>query len=279
MDERVPSPSGASGAWPLLLAALLALPWGCSAPGKGNPFTGSIGEMFEPLFKRTPSQLARDAFDGGDPDRRRRAIAMLSSADWGGEEVYVRTYRMAAEGDDDESVRAAALNALGRHGTPDDVPVIVANLEHANAFVRLEAAIALQRIHGPDAVDPLIAAMANDVDADVRMAAARALGQYAEPAVFDALVGALRDNHYGVVHHAHQSLELLTGAGLGLATRQWLHWGKAHAEHLFDNRGAYVWHPYQRPRGLLDKAQFWKRQEPVPPRPPTGLAATATQPS
>ncbi|MAE66606.1 MAG: hypothetical protein CMJ18_20235 [Phycisphaeraceae bacterium] len=257
---------------PALALTVLSL-GACQMSGQ-NPIKGSLGEVLDPFYQPSPAQLARDAFDISDADKRRRAVALLSSADWGGEDVYLETYRLAARTDPDDSVRAVALSALGRHGNVDDVPLIISSLKHGSLNVRWASARALQKIHNPKAISPLIKAATDDEVSDVRVAAVKALGQYARPSVFDALVGALNDTDYSVSYNAWQSLQTLTGETLPMDARPWLAWSKENGGELFANRQAYIWQPYDRPPGLLDKVQFWKDADPVPPRAPTGFEPT-----
>lgn len=209
-----------------------------------------------------PLQAARDAFNEYDADRRRRAVAILASASFGGEAVYVRLYRMLLE-DPDTTVRAAAIHALGLHGGPEDGRAILGLLEDPAAFVRWEAAKTLQRIHVPAAEPPLVRLLASDEDADVRMAVAAALGQFPSRYVFDALILALSDVNYGVVHAAAHSLEILTGQRWGLDPRDWLQWSQQEAD-LFENRQTYTFQPYTPPPSM------WRRLNPLAS--PDGLA-------
>ncbi len=251
---------------------------GCGAMGNKNPFPGSLGEMLDPLFPQSPGDWAREAINPAlDADKRRRAVEMLSSATWGGEKPYLRLYRVYVDfPDDDDTIISVCVRALGRHGTPEDVPRLTKMLGPTSAYkppvyVRWEAAKALQRIHHPSAVAPLIAASTRDQDTDVRMAAVKALAQYDQPFVFDALVGALNDRVFAVRHSALSSLKTLTGQDLGPDTRQWIDWGRKHRGELFAGRQPYVWQPYEKPWGFWDKMQFWKKPQPVPPRLPAGM--------
>ena len=246
-------------------------------PGRG--LTGSLKEMFEPMFPPTPSEVARDAFDMSSPDKRRRAIGLLSSATWGGNEDYVRLYR-AAITDSDNTVRAAGISALGRHGVPEDAPRIARYLAlDYPPYVRWEAAMALQKLHNPEVVRPLLQTLSDDEEIDVRMAAAKALGQYPQVPVYDALVGALNDQRFAVAYQAQQSLNLLTGQDFGLDAAQWTKWGDENGKTMFDGKQAYVWEPYNRPRGFFDKAQFWKKHETIPPRAPAGMTQSEQEPT
>ena len=250
--------------WVLLAA-------GCVGGGGGSLLNGPLGGVFEPFFPPKPSQIARQAtHPATDPHKRRRAIALLSGAPWGGQAPYLRLYRIYLDYPD-PTVRAACLRALGRHGEVEDVPRIVKALHHEQAFVRWEAAVALQKIHNRVAITPLIGAVARDEDVDVRIAAVTALGQYARSDVFDALVGALSDRNYGVVHEAEQSLGTLTGQDYGQAPGKWLAWAGKNPGQVFAGHRPYVWQPFDKPQSLLDKAKFWEKRQPKQPRSPTGL--------
>lgn len=239
---------------------------GCEGAGGGEGVTLD-------LFGPSPGEVAREAFNVYDPDRRRRAVNTLAKAPWGGEAPYLRTYRLLVD-DPDPTVRAACLRALGRHGHPSDVESITPYLRDETSFVRWEAAMALERLHHPDAVDPLIDVLRDDEDADVRLAAARALGQYAEERVFEALVGALNDRQYSVVRQTLRSLELLTGEQLGDRSSEWLAWYEENRDAVFVDQQPYYYEEFIRPPGLLDHVQFWRQHPTAEPQQPLGLEGT-----
>ncbi len=251
-----------------------------ASPGCEQGPKATVNSYFSSMFPPPPSEVARDAFNVYDADKRRRSLNLLSTADWGGEEPYLRTYRLLVD-DPDPTVRAAALRALGRHGTPEDVPRIIPYLKDKTSFVRWEAATALQKLHHKDAVDPLIQRLDQEVedDPDVRIAAAKALAQYPDTDVFQALVAALRDNSYGVVREAHRSLVTLTGEDLGEEGAAWLEWAKQR-EQLFKNRRKYTYRPYKPPPSFFDKLAFWNLPEEPSPKRPKGIAdASGAKPS
>ena len=252
-----------------LIAVVMSMAVGCTAQTGSSVLAGPLGALFDPLLFETPAEVANQMFDMSNPDKRRRAVELISAANWGGAEEYVRAYRVLVMTDEDDTVRSACLRALGRHGSPEDVPRIVKFLAaDQETFVRWEAAKALQKIHNPAAIDPLTRTIKQDRDADVRMAAARALAQYAKPDVVQSLVGVLNDHDFGVAHTAGQSLATLTGQDFGMDASKWFEWSQQHAADLFGGRQEYTWQPYEKPRGILD---FWKEPDPVRPRRPTGL--------
>ncbi len=269
---------------------------GCQGKGQG-PLGSWMSNLFEPFKSEDPGEVARSAFDVTDADKRRRAISLFAAAPFGGSEPYLRLYRMMLGGgaggearlvggpDPDATVRAAAVKALGIHGSVDDVKIIVPRLDDDVTFVRWEAAKALAKIHNRAAIRPLLLSLrentglsggkdsSGESDPDVRQACAAALGQYATPAVFDGLVAALDDSNFGVAHTARQSLQTLTGYDMGNEPGDWLLWAKRHGGALFTDQESYVWQPYNSPPGLWDKMQFWKKRKHLPPRTPTGRTA------
>lgn len=224
---------------------------------------------FKEITPPTPAEEARNLFNVYDPDIRRRALNNLSAAPFGGEEPYVRGYRLLID-DPDPTVRAAAVKALGLHGSVDDVALIIVRMKDISALVRWEAAKALQKIHNPLAIRSLVTAVTRDDDPDVRMAAADAMGQYADPQVFNALVAALDDTQHGVVYAAAKSLKTLTGEDLGASGAKWLEWREQNPATVFAKQKDYYWEPYRQPRGFLDRAQFWKKPKEVTPQRPEG---------
>ncbi len=249
-----------------LAAALLT---GCNVGGNSdNPVVALINSMAPP----TPGQAAKDMINPFDPDKRRSGISWLSSAPFGGEEVYVKTYRMLTT-DEDSTVRAAAARALGLHGEVQDGEVLAKMLEDRAESVRWEAAKALQKIHNPVAVDALTkhTRLAQEEIPDVRTACAQALGQYAQPRVFDTLVGALSDTDFSVVNAARGSLHTLTGFDFGADGSLWLIWQKKNTDNLFAKRLEYTWQPFEKPPTTLEKVQFWKERKAVEPQAPRGI--------
>jgi hypothetical protein len=226
--------------------------------------------MIDSLIPPSPSEVARQAFNVHDPDIRRRSVAMLSAADFGGEPPYMRLYKLLID-DPDATVRAACVKAIGIHGSVEDAKLITDHVTDEDTFVRWEAAQALRKIHDPGVVAQLIRVVQDDEDDDVRMAAADALGQYAQARVYQALVGALDDRSFSVVEAAHRSLATLTGYDFGTEGGLWLMWADKQGDKLFKQQQPYTWQPYTKPRGLLDKAMFWTKPKTVAPRTPRGL--------
>jgi len=234
-----------------------------------------LGKLLGALRSMTPAEAARQAFDLYDADKRRQGVTALDAAPFGGEEAYVRMYRVLVD-DDDPTVRAACIKALGRHGNVEDAQILIDAISNPAemSIVRWEAAKALGMIHNPIAISPLCAAAnthKEEADADVRMAAAKALGQYAKPVVVQVLIGALNDRDFGVVLASHHSLYILTGQNFGANSEDWLHWVEGHNNQLFEDQRAYTYKPYTKPKGLMDKIKFWKQDEPIKPLVPKGL--------
>jgi hypothetical protein len=235
-----------------------------------------LKQALDPLFPPTPTEAVGMSVNIYDADERRQGITLLSAAKFGGEEPYLKLYRMLVN-DEDASVRAACVKALGEHGTVEDAKLIIPRLKDSAEFVRWEAAKALQKVHNPDAVPALIETAARDEGTDVRMAAAYALGQYPQTRVFDALVAALDDPEFGVVEAANVSLKTLTGYDFGTDGSLWLIWRDQHRQDLFAKQQEYTWQPYVQPRGFVDKAKFWQKDEKPEPQTPQGIEAAATQ--
>lgn len=250
----------------LILSGVTAMS-GCNK----NPIT-SITETFSPP---SPTEAVQDTFNPFDPDRRRRGLALLASSDFGGDELYVRTYRTLLT-DQDATVRAVAAQALGLHGVGDDAVKIVPLLEDESDVVRWEAAKALQKLHHKDVIVPLSKRLRSDTEAesDVRQACAAAMGQYQTEYAFEALVNTLHDNDFGVVRAARDSLQTLTGTDLGSNAAEWLRWAEDNKSNLFASGQPYTWKPFAGRRSVIQKLQFWKDREEPAPRTPTGLESS-----
>lgn len=254
----------------LLLPVVLSLCWvnGCNSRGEFTGLGGLVGDLMPP----TPREAASKAFNPYDADLRRDSVTLLSNASFGGESPYLRTYRLLVS-DGDPTVRAACVAALGKHGTVEDVPLILIYLKDDARIVRWEAAKALQRIHHKDAVDPLIQRLVGenkDTSADVRIASACALGQYPQRKVFDALVGALNDDDYSVAMEANKSLRTITGQAFSADGAQWIAWSKGN-KNLFAGAKNFRFVEYEGPPSLWQRMKFWEDYERTSEQEPRGL--------
>ncbi|MBA4039616.1 MAG: hypothetical protein C0468_04720 [Planctomyces sp.] len=227
----------------------------------------SSGSLFGLIDTTTPAEAAAMSIDLFDPDKRARGTNLLANAPFGGEDVYLRTYaaKLGDEGlppDPDEGVRAVAARALGLHGGPQHVPLVLPLLAEPDRRVRLEGVRALQRLHSELAVSPLIGLTVperqagdqttGEAEPDIRAEACTALGQYRQPRVFQALVAALLDEQLVVQRAAQRSLETLTGQGLGDEPGPWVRWservgaagvfaGAREYQYPYFRRDLYVW--------------------------------------
>jgi HEAT repeat protein len=95
-------------------------------------------------------------------------------------------------GDDDPSVRAAAVSALGRLKAGGCEAALLAGLRDPSSVVRANAADALGLI-GDSRHAEALARSARDEDVQVRIHAVRALGAMGTTTVLPALVEVLRD--------------------------------------------------------------------------------------
>ena len=203
------------------LAALLSTTVGCDTM-QANRGIGSLSEMFQGPKPQDAVELAIDEYD---PDRRYQGTALLANAPFAGEGPYIELFRDAAR-DEDAGVRQVGVRALGIHGEPEDVPLIIGLLEDDEWLVRMESARALQRLHNDQAINPLIerTEIDNELQAAVRAEAVHALGQYRENRVLQELIRALDDPSLAVNHNSLHSLEVLTGQNLGYEPAAWLAW-------------------------------------------------------
>lgn len=221
----------------------------------------------------SPADAARWSQDPFDRDKRFRGTNLLANAPFGGEDVYVQTYRMKlgappAQGpDEDSGVRGVAARALSLHGDGRDAALIIPLLADKDRRTRLEGVRALQRLHNPAAIDPLIKALdpKEEDDYDVRAEAANALAQYAEPRVLQPLIAALDDDYLAVSRAARNSLLTLTGEDFGEDQRAWLDWRKT-TQTPFAKRSEYQYPVFNRDR-------YWFEYIPLVPQPPNEIAA------
>jgi hypothetical protein len=230
------------------LGCLTGCEWIDEARAKGG--TGdSVLEFFQPP---TPQQAVAWATDPYDADKRYRGLLLISNAPFGGDSLYIRMYEQAST-DGDPGVRAMAVRALGRHGSPEHVPIILRSFADADDLVRWESARSLQRIYAPEAIGPLLERLdrENESSVLVREASAIALGQYAEPRVAQALFGALNDRNLSVNVAANRSLQIITGESLPPDAARWIRWYNETSE-PFANRGRYEYPVFER------DAEWWE---------------------
>ncbi|MBX3358094.1 MAG: HEAT repeat domain-containing protein [Phycisphaeraceae bacterium] len=239
-----------------------------------DPNTTSVLQLVK-TDTPTPVDAAKWMFDPYDSDKRYRGTVLLANAPFGGESVYVKGY-IEHLSDPDASVRAAAAFAVGQHGSPEDVPLLLPLLKQDSRYVRLNTVRALQRLHNPVAVPGLLERLdPSEIDGDVRAAAATALGQYAESRVLQALIAAIDDERLSVNIAANTSLHTLTGQDFRLDRAEWFAWVST-SKDPFAGRTTYIYPTFARENYFWEYLPFW----PPPPNEvaasPVGLAAATT---
>jgi len=253
------------------VGALLASLGACDSFDVPAGTTGLLQISAKPSI----TQAAEWAIDKYDADKRYRGTMILANESFAGEALYLQLFVDNAS-DPDPGVRTAATRALGNHGGPEHVPVILKSLEDPDKLVRLEAARALQRVHNPIAIDPLIVHCDDlkEIHAEVRTASADALGQYAQPRVLASLQRCLADSNLSVNYAARGSLRTLTGQDFGLDRLSWRLWLEA-TGNPFEARLAYVYPVFRRDRTTLEYIPF----VPGPPNEPEGASPVGLPPS
>lgn len=248
----------------LLGSAVAAFAAGC------DTIQSDFSQLADSFVPPSPAEAAQWAADPNDSENARRGTVLLASAPWGGAEPYLRMYRLYAEDATDPLVRAAALQALGRHGAGSDAPLVARNLASPYRQVRLSAARALQRLHDPSVADTIWSRLIDtSEDPDVRTELAVALGQYPTPAVFQALVAALSQRELAVNVAAVDSLRTLTGQGFGIDESAWLSYYVATAQPFATER-TYVYPVFTRELDIWDDLAFWAPVEFETPGTPAG---------
>ena len=233
------------------LGLSLLLATGC------DTISSDLSQFTQSLTPPTPAEAARWAADPNDRENARRGTILLANAPWGGTEAYLKMYRLYAEDSMDPLVRAAALQALGRHGDASDAQLVAKSLASPFRQARLAAAKALQRLHDPAVADALWTRLVNpEEDADVRTEIAIALGQYPTPSVFNALVAALSQRDLAVNTAALDSLRQITGANLPLDEDAWLlHMASAKPPLL--EEPLFIYPTFVRDLDIWDHLCFW----------------------
>jgi HEAT repeat protein len=245
-----------------LLAAVLG---GCDT-------MGDIDNLFSGLSPPTPAEAAAWASDLDDPENQRRGITLLSTAVWGGDEAYVRLYRLYVEEPTDPQVKAIAIRALGRWGEPSDAPRIAEYLTSPLLQVRIEAAKALQRLHDPAVSDRIwLRLVDEEEDPLVRAELAVAMAQYPGDRSFQALCAALDARELLVNLAAADSLRILTGEDFGLDRSRWLAWYAATSA-PFAAEEVFLYPVFTRTITFWDRLAFWNPVIFEVPAPPRGFA-------
>jgi hypothetical protein len=237
-------------------ATLLLIGIACCASGC-DTISSDFSSFTESFSPPTPQQAAQWAADPNDQENARRGTILLANAPWGGALPYLRMYRLYAEDSLDPLVRAAALQALGRHGDPEDAVLVAKSVTSPFRQVRLAAAKALQRLHDPAVADTIWPRLVDgSEDADVRVELAIALGQYATRDSFEALCSALDDRELAINLAAADSLRLITGADFGLEPGRWRAWRDATPD-PFRDEVPYYFPTFERQLGFGDYIMFW----------------------
>ena len=225
-------------------------------------------EKFSPP---SPFQAAVWASDFNDPGLQRRGVILLSNATFGGERTYVDLYRVLASESTDPLVRAAGIRALGRWGDPADAIVIANQLKNDYRQVRLEAAIALQRIHEESVEDRIWRQLIDESeDEAIRIELAIALGQYPTDSAFQALALTLEDRSLAMNLAAADSLRVLTGHDFGIDGPAWLSWYET-TKSPFAQVEIFLYPTFERPVTFFEKLAFWDPTVFETPAPPRGL--------
>ncbi len=160
------------------------------------------------------------AFDTDDPDLRREGVVLLADRKGGLDGEFLKAYALLAE-DPAPLVRATAVTALGRAGDPAYLDVVIEAMNDKDLRVRLDAAEALDGVHGDAAVAPLSIAARNEADDEMRARCVTALRHYKTRAVLETLLEAIDDHEYGVRLAARNALRELTGEDCGYQIGRW----------------------------------------------------------
>ena len=104
---------------------------------------------------------------------RRRALEGISHSSHPGASRIIES----AHFDEDLSMRASALYAMGRSADVRWIPYLLPELESKSPELRMEAARALGELESTAAIDPMIRMLDSENDSEVRFAILEALGQ------------------------------------------------------------------------------------------------------
>lgn len=196
------------------LRALLVL-------GFAAALAGCQKDPTEELGYKQPNELVKLMFESQDPDMRRGAICELSKHSYGLSESYLKGYAMLAGKDPDGTVRSAAMRALAAGKDARFIEPVVANLRHADATVRWDAAAALDVLVDEQALAGLCGRANTDSSVEVRSAAALALRHYSRQQAAECLLRAMDDAEFSVRFTAREALKQITGQDAGNESKAW----------------------------------------------------------
>ena len=260
-----------------LLTASFATWIGVGALGGCDTMSSDFSAFTESFSPPTPQEAAQWAADPNDRENARRGTMLLANAPWGGAPAYLQMYRLYAEDALDPLVRAAALQALGRHGEASDAALVAKSLSSPFRQTRLAAAKALQRLHDPLVSDTIWSRLVDvNEDTDVRTELAIALAQYPTPAVFQALVSALSQRDLAVNVAAVDSLRTLTGMEYAIDEDAWLAFYVS-TPTPFANARIPLYPTFVRAIDTWDRLLFWAPVTFENPDVPTGVKAFGTR--
>lgn len=236
-----------------------------------DSFNEDVNDFAEKFSPPSPFQAAVWASDFNDPGLQRKGVILLSNATFGGDRTYVDLYRVLATESPDPLVRSSGIRALGRWGEPEDAVPIAEQLENDYRQVRLEAAIALQRLHEPSIEDRIWRRLIDEnEDEAIRIELAIALGQYPTDAAFQALALALEDRSLALNLAAADSLRILTGRDFGVDAPAWLSWYDS-TDSAFADVETFLYPTFERPITFFEKLAFWAPVQFEKPGVPRGL--------
>lgn len=121
----------------------------------------------------------------------------------------------------DALVRQAVVNAIAEFRTPMSQQVLEAGLADQNEAVRMACCQALGRRGEAASVPKLDQALRSDKNIDVRLAAAAALGNIKSPDAIQALAVALDDRDPALQYAGVQSMKSITGQDYGPDVQAW----------------------------------------------------------
>ncbi len=195
------------------------------------------------------------ALDSKSPDERRKAINRLAQSRYVADPTTLKALALIARSDTSQSVRSAALIAMGGANEPIvaeaalDVLRPERRMEAAappDADVRMAAARNLVRLAEadgiPDELDELVCDTAivltrSDPSRNVRVAGAQLLGYFPDKKAAYTLADALDQRDFAVCYEAEHSLMRLTGQSFGHDADKWRRF-VASTDDPFAQRGA-----------------------------------------
>jgi len=208
------------------VAACFAVLLGLNGCGKDVPFISKIKiELPRRVKIKSVADALQAARNQNDPTLRYRAYVYLGDPSRYDNaetiEEIVQVLAAAYKAEQDEQIRIAIIDSLGRLGSTAALPTLTEAARNPSVSIRVAACQALGRLGTVDALPTLDERFSTDSSLDVRLAAAAALANIPSRNAAVVLVQGLTDPDVAIVYRCRRSLQQMLGADYGSDVSAW----------------------------------------------------------